>query len=659
MFHVILTRARAYCRPDGSLAGFSLLELSIVLIVIALIAGSGMMMGQSIIDSARIAQTNNKLDTIEKALYAYRMANNRLPCPGELDLAATSVNYGVEAANNGGTCIGGTPTANYSYTIPKGNTTATADGTTVVEGSVPIKALNLPIEYMVDGWGRKIGYAVWTPMTVAGRFITYGIAPNCGGITVNDAVGANRATVADYALISYGRDGHGAWLPSGARYNAGSTNTDEQANAHYNNLGVDTGYKAVYVQKDPTLDPNDTLDVFDDFVRYRERWQLQNAYDGYKPIGQPCTSGFVANGYASNQSSGASVAVADVNGDGIPDLIIGVPFASPGTPSNAGSVFVVFGTAYGFPDPLPLNSLNGTNGFELDGAAPGYSAGWSVAAGDVNGDGIPDLIIGAPFASLNGVSDVGSVYVVFGGATRKDGTSWTSCPCTLNASFFLNGTNGVEFDGAAVNNYTGGSVAVGDVNGDGIADVVIGADHAAVGAGSVYVVFGKKTGWPGATTLGSAFLNGTNGVEFDGTAGSYVGTSVATGDVNGDTVTDLIIGARYASPGGVLGAGSVYVVFGKETGWSGTATALSAAFLNGVNGIEFDGTAANEAVGLSVAAGDVNGDGVADIIIGADTSSGAVYMVFGGSTRKDGTGWTSCPCTLNASFFLNGTNGVE
>lgn len=123
---------------------------------------------------------------------------------------------------------------------------------------------------------------------------------------------------------------------------------------------------------------------------------------------------------------------------------------------------MVFGTKNGFPDPLPLSGLNGINGVEFDGVAAHDNTGFSVAVGDVNGDGISDLITSAPYSLAGG----GSVYVVFGKTS-----GWSSTATALNASF-LNGVNGAEFDGAA-GSYAGRPVAAGDVNGDGIADLII------------------------------------------------------------------------------------------------------------------------------------------------------------------------------------------
>ena len=531
--------------------GFTLLEMAAVLTIIAVIIAGTISMGSSMVASAQLVNTNNKLDAIETALIAYRLANDRLPCPADPTVVEGGANYGYEAGT-AGTC---TASNISSYTIPKGSTDYAALGITATEGAVPVRTLNLPDEYQFDGWGRKFAYGVAAPMTGTSAFINYGLYANCGAISVENAGGSYRTQVADYVLLSYGPNGHGGYLKSGRRYFMGSDNAAEQTDCHCN-TSADTGYAATYVQQDPTqTSSSDSLSVFDDIVRYKERWQMQNAYDTYHPGGQlPCTStstgtgtgnGFGATGVSGDAYIGSSVAVGDVNGDGIPDLIIGDMLANGGD----GKVYVVFGTRQGLPDPLPLSSLNGTNGFELDAPAFGWS-GYSVATGDVNGDGFADIIIGG-----NGVfaTATKSVYVVFGGPTRKDGSAWSTCPCTLSSgsSTFLNGTNGAEFDVA--NDY-GTAVATGDVNGDGIADVIIGArsvsPNSISDAGAVYVIFGHTGTWSStATTLtsGSNPLDGTHGAEFDGAAtNDDVGISVATGDVNGDGIPDLVIGASSA-----------------------------------------------------------------------------------------------------------------
>ena len=144
--------------------------------------------------------------------------------------------------------------------------------------------------------------------------------------------------------------------------------------------------------------------------------------------------------------------------------------------------------AQAFPPVIQLSSLSGSDGFRLDGAATNDFSGRSVsAAGDINGDGIGDLIVGADGADPNGGYS-GSSYVVFGQSTPFAATLALSS---------LSGSNGFRLDGVAAYDYSGRSVsAAGDINGDGLGDLIVGAFHAApngINSGSSYVVFGRDT----------------------------------------------------------------------------------------------------------------------------------------------------------------------
>ena len=255
--------------------GFTLLELSIVLTIIALITGMAIDAGVSAIATARITATQQKMKPIDAALLAFRNANDRLPCPGDLTIAPGATNYGIEGATPG-ICTGGTPAANHSAA---GATNTWATG---AEGSLPAITLGLSPDFMIDGWGNEFRYTVDTSMTALGAFPKVNIGCTNGAITVNDANGSARSTGSIYALISHGANGHGAYPRNGGStlVNAGSINTAEQTNCHCNSSASATAYAPTYVQEQsPTLDPTNSLDNYDDLITYKERWQMQTAWD--------------------------------------------------------------------------------------------------------------------------------------------------------------------------------------------------------------------------------------------------------------------------------------------------------------------------------------------------------------------------------------------
>jgi len=356
--------------------------------------------------------------------------------------------------------------------------------------------------------------------------------------------------------------------------------------------------------------------------------------------------GFRIDGIDEGDGSGVNVSGAgDVNGDGLTDLIIGAFLAAPGGVENGGESYVVFGKADSAT--VSLGSL-GSGGFRIDGIDADDYSGFSVSgAGDVNGDGLADLLIGARGGDPGDIDNAGESYVVFGKADSA----------AVNLASL--GSGGFRIDGIDVADRSGVSVSgAGDVNGDGLADLLIGAYNAESGdaglAGESYLVFGKADGV--AVSLASL---GSGGFRIDGIdASDRSGRSVSgAGDVNGDGLADLIIGARYADLDGADNAGESYVVFGKTD-----SAAVSLASL-GQGGFRIDGIDAVDSSGSSVSgAGDVNGDGLADLIIGAPggdpgaaNAAGESYVVFG---KADGA-----PVSLSSlgsgGFRLDGIDASD
>jgi hypothetical protein len=379
--------------------------------------------------------------------------------------------------------------------------------------------------------------------------------------------------------------------------------------------------------------------------------------------------GFKILGEVSGDQAGFSVSAAgDVNGDGIDDVIVGSRLFD--NSYNEGAAYVIFGSTT-VPASVNLSDVaQGSGGFRIDGesSVSGRAGSGVSAAGDVNGDGFDDVVVGAP--EFQGDGTYGAAYVVFGAA------NFGSQVLLDNVSA---GSGGFRLLGD--NNYNAGSSvsAAGDVNGDGIADLLIGDksnDAGGTNAGAAYVVFGTDQGFAASTDL-ETLAAGAGGFKITGEAVTdYAGISVSSaGDVNGDGLDDILVGA-FANDGGGAGAGAAYLIFGVAGGSS--SIDLSTVAL-GTGGIRLTGEAAGDGAGIAVsAAGDVNGDGFDDVLIGAESNdeggnnAGGAYFLFGADVTGDVTDiGTAGNDTINAvggnnvivggagGDILNGLNGGE
>jgi Ca2+-binding RTX toxin-like protein len=329
---------------------------------------------------------------------------------------------------------------------------------------------------------------------------------------------------------------------------------------------------------------------------------------------------YIIDGVNAGDHAGSSVgSVTDLNGDGKAEVLVGASGMDKGALLDAGAAFVLWGKATTTGIDLADPFSGGGMGYVLKGEAAGDAAGSAMTSiADLNGDGKAEIIVAAVGNDAKN-TDAGAVYVSWGKSTSS----------IVNLTNVAAGTGGFRILGEGKNDHAGSALSVlSDVNGDGKGEIIIGADGSEAGgkdSGAAYVVFGKST----TTQVDlSNVAAGVGGYRITGDLGDRIGGAVAgVGDVNGDGVSDVLVGAA--------GNNHAYLVFGKST----TSEVLLSDVAAGIGGFEIVAEAGGNLNGISVAkGGDFNHDGINDILIGPPYDSeggfnaGAVYIVWGGAS---------------------------
>ena len=307
--------------------------------------------------------------------------------------------------------------------------------------------------------------------------------------------------------------------------------------------------------------------------------------NGYQIEPQTKDADVIFTGENDNDSSGYSVAgLGDVNGDGYGDLLI----AAPNEFSN-GKTYLIFGHAGSWKKDVSLSTadviFNGT-----------IHDVWQInvaGVGDVNGDGLKDFLIGYPYMNR------GASYLFFG---RTNGWNKTTSV----------GKADVQFIGETYGDGSGGAVAgVGDVNKDGFDDFMMGApnnNEIGTSSGKAYLILGRNQGWSKSMSLSKAdaSFRGTKAYEMAGSSLS------GGGDINGDGMDDILIGSNNYNP-----FGRVNIIYGKQNGWArNVSLSQSDRFIGNSEGI----------IESAIIAGDMDGDGHADVLVLTTVSSIRLYL---------------------------------
>ncbi len=371
------------------------------------------------------------------------------------------------------------------------------------------------------------------------------------------------------------------------------------------------------------------------------------------------TNGFSAPTIEDNDFFGTSiVSLGDLDGDGIVDLAVGAE-ADEVSDSNDGAVYILFMNANGS---VSSNQVIGdsSNGFAPDNLTNADGFGYSLAnLGDLNGDGVVDLAVGADYEEADGgTSNEGGLYILF---MNSNGS-------VNSTEFIAENLNGFVPDNLDSNDFFGSSVDnIGDLDGDGVIDLAVGArgdENENSSSGAVYILFMETNG---SVKNNTKIASGLNGFYPDGGAllsSDNFGSAVANlGDLDNDGINDLVVGAD-RDENEDSSEGAIYILFLNGDGSVKSNQKISDGLGEFNPGPDLYGLELNDFFGVSIDnAGDLNGDGITDLIVGANQdetgaatlSSGGFYVLY---LAQDVACGDAISSSVNLTENLSSTGGA-
>ena len=329
-------------------------------------------------------------------------------------------------------------------------------------------------------------------------------------------------------------------------------------------------------------------------------------------------AGGVVGAAETEDEFGSALDAGDFDNDGFADLAVGVHFESIGSAAGAGVVNVLSGSADGLTGSGSQLFRQGAGGV-LGTPEDNDQFGSSLAAGDFDNDGFADLAIGAPLETVASVEQLGSVNVLSGSAGGLTGSG---------SQLLSEGLNGLPGNPENSDQF-GWSLAAGDFDNDGFADLAVGLRGEDFDAGAVIVLSGSAGGLSGSG--GRVFRQGAGGVAGRSELGDRFAHALAAGDFDNDGFADLAAGAPLEDIGTVSDAGAINVLYGSA---GGLTAAGNQQFWQGAGGVA--GTAeSSDAFGWSLAAGDFDNDDLADLAVGVPfedigaVDAGAINVLYG------------------------------